>query len=72
MADVWEFGEERRDDSNYSDGTIVPHLEVDVLLNGKKVGLVEVHMHKRRGRDGLTDTSFGFTGVVYSTPQGGR
>ncbi len=74
MGDLWEFRNVsvHADHATYSDGTVVPAVDVDVFLNGVKVGEAEVHMHKRRGRDGKTDVSFGFTGVVYGpqTPGG--
>lgn len=74
MADLWEFRnvELEPDHATYADGTVVPGLDADLYLNGVKVGYVNVHMHKRRGRDGRTDTSFGFTGVIYSPPTGGN
>ncbi len=69
--DVWTFGPPEDNSSDYTDGTVVPHRHQDVLLNGVKVGYVEVHMHKRRGRDGRTDVSFGTTTCVYGPAPGG-
>lgn len=40
----------------------IPHCEVPLLLNGRVVGYVEVHMHAAWAPDGIPDTSFGFTG----------
>ncbi len=71
MVDVWTFGAPQDGAQTYSDGTTVPHRYQDVLLNGIKVGYVEIHLHERHGRDHDVDTSFGFTGVVYSRPIGG-
>lgn len=72
MADVWEFGPPEDDNSAYADGTVVPHRLQKVLFNGLEVGYAEVHMHKRRGRDGRVDVSFGFTGVMYGPAPGGN
>ncbi len=71
MPDVWEFTEPRDNTSSYADGTIVPHRSQRVLLNGMVVGELEVHMHRRRGRDGVVDVSFGVTSVVFGPPAGG-
>jgi hypothetical protein len=70
-ADVWTFGTSEDDTTTYADGTTVPHRHQDVLLNGVKVGYVEIHMHKRRGRDRKTDVSFGITTCVYGPAPGG-
>ena len=72
MADVWEFRNPEAGEQRYGDGTIVPHLEVELWHNGKKVGEVEMHMHKRKGRDGVVDTSFGSTHIIYGPPAGGK
>lgn len=66
MAAVWEFTNLTFDQSVYSDGTIVPHLDADVILDGQKVGRINVHLHKHLGRDKIPDVSFGFTGMVDS------
>lgn len=72
MADIWTFGDAHDSQTAYADGTRVPHRSWQVYLNGEPVGEIDVHMHKRRGPDGKTDTSFGFTPVVYGPPPGGR
>lgn len=69
--DVWTFGEPHDDTTSYADGTVVPHRHQDVLLNGKVVGEIEIHMHKRKGRDRITDVSFGITTIVYGPVSGG-
>lgn len=71
-ADVWTFGPPRDGTSRYADGTVVPSRGWTVFLNGAAVGEVDVHMHRRRGPDGKLDASFGFTGVIYGPPPGGR
>ena len=71
-VEVWSFGTPVDSEETYSDGTVVPHRFMDVLLDGVKIGYVEVHLHRRHGPDQLVDTSFGFTGVVYSKPVGGN
>jgi hypothetical protein len=45
-GDKWDFlpGEVRH--SNYSDGTVIPRLEVKVFRNGEEAGTFEVHMHR--------------------------
>jgi hypothetical protein len=70
-ADVWTFGPHEDEATTYADGTTVPHRHQDVLLNGVKIGYVEIHMHKRRGRDRKTDVSFGITTCVYGPAPGG-
>jgi hypothetical protein len=70
-ADVWTFGPPEDDSTTYADGTTVPHRHQDVLLNGVKIGYVEIHMHRRRGRDRKTDVSFGITTCVYGPAAGG-
>jgi len=72
MADVWEFREATDDTTLYSDGTSVPHRRQVVLLNGTPVGEIEIHMHKRAGRDKVTDVSFGITAIVYGPAPGGN
>ena len=71
MSDVWTFGELFNDSRDYADGTKVPSRRQVVLLNGTAVGEIEIHMHRRVGRDGRLDVSFGVTAVVYSPPAGG-
>jgi hypothetical protein len=70
-ADIWTFGPPEDDNTTYADGTTVPHRHQAVLLNGVKIGYVEIHMHKRRGRDRKTDVSFGITTCVYGPAPGG-
>ena len=73
MADVWAFENVRAEPSTvYADGTTVPHMHAFVTLNGKRVGEIECHMHRRKGRDGRLDMSFGSTHIVYSPPAGGN
>lgn len=66
VADVWEFGPVDEHQTNYADGTVVPHRTWKVILNGQQVGEVNVHLHKRRGRDKRTDLSVGTTVVAFS------
>lgn len=72
MADVWEFKECVDDSTVYSDGTSVPHRNQVVTLNGVPVGEIEIHMHKRKGKDKITDVSFGITTIVYGPAPGGK
>lgn len=74
MPDLWEFRDVSvdADHATYSDGTVVPGLDVEVWCNGVKVGEANVHMHKRRGRDGKTDVSFGATFISFGLPTGGN
>lgn len=72
MPDIWEFVNIEQDETRYADGTVVPHLDAVVLCNKKKVGRINVHMHKHAGRDKVTDASFGFTGVIYGPLQEGN
>lgn len=69
---IWTFGKAKTKQQTYKNGDQVPHLYVDVLLNGVKVGYTEIHMHKRYGRDRKPDASFGFTGVIYGPVPGGK
>lgn len=73
VPDIWEFRniEYEPDHATYSDGTVVPGLDVDLYHNGVKVGEANLHMHKRRGRDGKTDVSFGATHITYGIPASG-
>lgn len=70
--EVWTFGPPHDDDTTYADGTVVPHREQLLYLNGKLVGEIEIHMHKRRGPDRQTDVSFGITAIVYGPAPGGK
>ncbi len=65
MADVWSFGPPEDDTSDYQDGTAVPHRHWRVYLNGEPVGEVEVHLHRRAGRDQIRDLSVGITPIAY-------
>lgn len=67
----WSFGPAVDSSETYADGTVVPHRYQDLLLDGAKVGYVEIHTHKRAGSDKIPDASFGFTGVIYGVPAGG-
>lgn len=67
--DVWTHPLD--DTSDYKDGTVVPHRHFQVLLEGKPVGEVEVHLHRRHGPDGVPDVSVGVTAVVYGPPNPG-
>lgn len=71
MSDVWTFGPAKDSTQTYSTGDQVPHRHFTVSLNGKVVGEVECHMHRRRGPDGKPDASFGFTPVIYGPVPGG-
>jgi len=66
---VWSFGPAKDSTQRYASGTVVPHRVWAVLLDGVEVGEIECHMHRRRGKDGKTDTSFGFTAVSFGLPQ---
>lgn len=71
MADMWTFGPPKDDSETYSDGTEVPHRYQAVFLNGVEVGYIEIHMHRRRGDDKVTDVSFGITACTYGPAPGG-
>ncbi len=45
-GDEDEFRNVRQSTQNYSDGTIVPHLSVEVWRGGVYRGYVECHTHK--------------------------
>lgn len=61
MANHWEFRRVRQKTSMYRDGTVVPHLDLDVYFNGDKVGYVNLHMHKVKVAPGEIDHSVGVT-----------
>lgn len=65
MADLWEFVNIEQDETVYSTGDRVPHIDFDVLLNGVRVSRVNVHMHRHKGRDQIADCSLGVTHVVF-------
>jgi len=71
VSDVWTFGPAKDSQETYADSTSVPHRAQQVLLNGKPIGDIEIHCHRRRGPDGVVDVSYGLTTVVFSVPAGG-
>lgn len=42
----YEFRNLRQHDSTYSDGTVVPHLEVELWVDGVYRGYAELHTHR--------------------------
>ena len=72
QAPVFTFGPPRDNTRELADGMVLPEREWLVYLNGRAIGEVEVHLHRRRGRDGKLDVSFGLTAVVYGPAPGGR
>lgn len=72
MTDIWSFGPPVDDTTTYTDGTVVPHRQQTVFYNGLAVGMIEIHMHKRKGPDDVTDVSFGITNIVYGPAPGGK
>lgn len=73
MADVWEFSAIYDDHpEEYADGTVVPHRRQKVILNGLAVGEVELHCHRRKGRDNKVDLSIGATFIAYGPLPGGK
>ena len=72
MAEIWSFGPAKDSTETYADGTVVPHRAQLVLLNGRPIGEIEIHAHKRRGPDGLVDVSYGLTCICYGPPPGGK
>lgn len=72
VSDVWTFGPAVDSVTTYADGTAVPHRDQLVYLNGVAVGQLEVHMHRRKGNDGITDVSYGVTAVVFGPAPGGK
>lgn len=71
-GDVWTFGDALDGETVYADGTRAPRRSWRVALNGVDIGQLEVHVHKRRGRDGRTDVSYGLTAVVFGPSPGGN
>ncbi len=47
-GDKWDFIPDHIEYQTYTDGTVVPHLEVQVLRNGEDYGYVEIHMHRTK------------------------
>ncbi len=72
MADIWTFGPPKDSNTQYGDGTIVPHRMWVVSLNGVAIGELELHCHKRHGPDGVVDVSYGLTAITYGPPPGGN
>lgn len=70
-ADVFSFGAPKDDAHTYADGTVVPSRMQHLFLNGVRIGYIEIHMHRRRGRDGRIDVSYGITTVVFGPAPGG-
>jgi len=66
MTNSWKFGVPFDDFQTYSDGTSIPHRMQKVFLNDVEVGEIEIHMHRRLGKDKTVDVSFGITTVVYN------
>ncbi len=70
MPNIWSVKLTEEHEHEYSDGTIVPSLTYDILLNGRVVGEFNWHLHKRRGSKredplGLADLSVGSTVVAF-------
>lgn len=72
MSDTWSFGLAKDSTQIYADGTTVPHRAQTVLLNGKPIGEIELHCHRRLGSDGKVDASFGITTVMFGPVPGGK
>lgn len=70
----WKFGEPFDDFQTYVDGTVVPHRMQKLFLDDVEVGEIEIHMHRRLGKDQKVDVSFGITTVVYNaeSAKGGK
>lgn len=68
VADEWTFdvGSETHDDRQ------MPHVRLVCRLNGQAVGEAEVHVHKRKGRDGVVDLSWGSTFITYGPLNPGK
>lgn len=43
----------------------MPSRRQQLLLNGIPVGEIEVHAHRRKGKDHVTDLSWGVTAITY-------
>jgi hypothetical protein len=63
--DVWTFGPPEDDTTDYSDGIVMPHRRQVLYRNGHPVGEIEIHAHRRRGPDKITDLSWGITAITY-------
>ncbi len=47
-GDVWDFLPGPVKYQRYTDGTILPHIEIAVRRNGQPYGYVECHMHRTK------------------------
>jgi len=57
---VWTFGAAR---DKVERG--MPSRRQQLMLNGVAVGEIEVHAHKRKGKDRIVDLSWGVTAITY-------
>lgn len=64
---IYSFGPVRDEVQTYSDGTQVPRRFQYVYLDGKRIGYLEIHMHKNS-----KGVSFGMTPVVYFNTKPGK
>ncbi len=69
MADRYRFGEVKRHDQTYKDGTVVPHAMVPIYRmtasRWRRVGYIEIHLHRvRRDDTDVEDISIGVTARV--------
>ena len=69
---IWSFDPVIDSSVSYADGTVLPHRSFVVRLDGKAIGELELHTHKRLGSDGKVDVSYGLTAIVYGPPPGGK
>lgn len=56
----YTFGKAKDHHQAYKSGVEVPHRYQDIYLNGKKVGHIEIHLHKNK-----QGVSCGITTVVF-------
>lgn len=66
---VFTFGPAKDHQKDYADGTSVPSRHQNLYFNGKKIGYIEIHMHKNKNPDGSMAVSFGITPVVEKMPE---
>lgn len=71
VSGTWAFTAPDDETRMYTDGTLIPSRRWRVTLDGVPVAEIEVHLHRRRGRDGQQDISVGTTTVVFGPPTGG-
>lgn len=71
VGPIWSFGPVADEASQYTDGTVVPSRRQVVLLDGVPVGEIEIHLHRRKGRDRRPDLSYGITCVAFGPLPGG-